>query len=245
MEARAFRSAAAITFSLALGTVTFAQSPTPQQTPSTPPQTQQAPKPATPRQGGMDHLQSLNGKTVTLTGCLMQEKHVAGQTPNPAERLDAAPDYILTNVQMRSTAPAAAGATGKTGTPGTTGSTGTTGTTGTTATPETGNPPSAGAHGATDAHGAAGAGAMAGLNVKLSSVDNDQMRSNLNRQVEVTGRLSVDAKAAGHTARDAQVANPSTAQKVRDNVLGDNNKLPELQVSAVRATGQACTPAKQ
>jgi hypothetical protein len=40
------------------------------------------------------------GQTITITGCLKQEKDVAGLTPNPAERVGVAEDYVLTGVKM-------------------------------------------------------------------------------------------------------------------------------------------------
>lgn len=109
MTGRVFHSAATVTLSLALAGAAFAQTPTPQPTP--------APQPA-PRadahaaHDAAQHLRAMNGKTVTLTGCLLREQQVEGQTPNVAERADMAPDYILTNVQVRTTEPAGSGATG-------------------------------------------------------------------------------------------------------------------------------------
>jgi hypothetical protein len=38
--------------------------------------------------------------TMTISGCLLQEKDVAGLTPNIAERAGVTEDYILTDVKM-------------------------------------------------------------------------------------------------------------------------------------------------
>ncbi len=69
-----------------------AQTPQPQ-TPQTQPRpttgdTTQRTQPATADQ------------VVVVTGCLKEEKNVAGLTPNPAERAGITEDYILTDVKM-------------------------------------------------------------------------------------------------------------------------------------------------
>ena len=40
------------------------------------------------------------GQTITITGCLKEEKDVPGLKPNVAERAGVTEDYILTNVKM-------------------------------------------------------------------------------------------------------------------------------------------------
>ena len=39
-------------------------------------------------------------QTITVTGCLKNEKDVPGLTPNPAERAGVTEDYVLTAVKM-------------------------------------------------------------------------------------------------------------------------------------------------
>ena len=142
-------------------------------------------------------LKALDGQTVTVTGCLMTETTVAGQTPNPVERAGVAPDFILTNVQLKSASPSGAGTTA----------------------------------GAAAAGAAKAAEMPKGTNVKLTGVDNDQMRTNLKQQVEVTGKLSVKETVAG--AVTGAIGQAAT--------LGKDQKLPELQVATVRPTGQSCS----
>lgn len=83
-----------IAATLATGLTLNAQTPSPQtpttpQTPQTRPQTE---RPTTSAAG--------SEQTVTLAGCLKEEKDVPGRTPNVAERAGMGEDYILTNVKM-------------------------------------------------------------------------------------------------------------------------------------------------
>jgi hypothetical protein len=87
--------------------------------------------------------------------------------------------------------------------------------------------PSGGGGGAAAA-GAPGAASSA-MNVKLTKVDNDKMRENLNKQVEVTGRLN----AKGATGTAGAAASAATG--------GSSKALPELEVQSIRVTGQTCT----
>lgn len=215
MKVNAFRSAATVAFSVAFAGVMFAQS-SPQSSPpqSTPPPTT---RPQTDsQQDRQSGTRGMDGQTVTVTGCLAQEKSVAGQTPNVAERAGVTPDYILTNVQMRSAAPSASGATGAPGAPGSRPTTGAPGSTGT--------PPSA--TGAPGAAAAGAAGAAGATNVRLKEVDNDQMRANLNKRVEVTGRFEAAPEATAGAA-----VTP-----------GPNKPIPEVHVTNVRALNEPCTP---
>ena len=51
-------------------------------------------------------------QTVTLEGCLVQEKDVPGRAPNVAEKAGVMEDYILTSAKFLKGVPHAAGATG-------------------------------------------------------------------------------------------------------------------------------------
>lgn len=93
-----FAVAAAVTLN-AQTPQTPAQQPQPQNPPSAPasrPADQQQPATDAQRQS----TQAANTQTVTITGCLKEEKDVAGLRPNPAERAGVMEDYILTDVKM-------------------------------------------------------------------------------------------------------------------------------------------------
>ena len=86
---------------------------------------------------------------------------------------------------------------------------------------------------------AAGAGASS-TRVKLTNIDNDKMEANLNRQIEVTGRLDVDdgMNMAGDRPGRPTTGEPSTTGR------DTNRELAELNVQSVRALNQPC-PTKQ
>jgi hypothetical protein len=67
-------------------TITAQQTAPPQQPPRTGDTTQRA--------------QAASDQTVTITGCLKNEKDVPGLTPNPAERVGVTNDFIVTAVKM-------------------------------------------------------------------------------------------------------------------------------------------------
>jgi hypothetical protein len=219
MRVRAFHGVATLC-GLAFASFVFAQG-TPQPQPQQQRPTQQQERQTRQQPQAMQQLRALDGRTVTVTGCLMSEAAVPGQTPSPAERAGIAPDFLLTNVQVRSAEPG----------PGATPS----------PTEKPGERP-----GAPGAPGAAGATISGGsdLKIKLENVDNDQMRMNLNKQVEVTGRLEVDAPGAtarpGTTTERPQTERPETTARG----TGDED-LPQLHVTSVRATGQSCPSVKQ
>lgn len=186
MERQVIRYAVASALSVMMAGVVFAQGPPP----STSPEQGQAATQIT---------RAMDGQTVTAVGCLMQEKDVPGQQPNPVERVGVGRDYVLTNVRLTPGATGAGtgatGATGATGTAGTTG-TGTTGTgtttgtatTGTGATGTAGTQPGA----ATAARGSAGMSGQSGaMRVRVVGLD-AQVQQNVGKQVEVSGRLEVD-----------------------------------------------------
>jgi hypothetical protein len=71
------------------------------QQPTTPPP---SPQPSQ-QQRSPSGLQALDGQTVTLSGCLKREADVAGQQPSAVERAGIMPDFILTDVQVKSASP--------------------------------------------------------------------------------------------------------------------------------------------
>ncbi len=98
MSHKAFGGALAIAFGLTAGLA--AQTGNPPQNPPSAPTAAQA---------------ASASQTVTLEGCLLQEKDVPGRSPNVAEKADVMEDYILTNAKFVKGAPHASGATGATG----------------------------------------------------------------------------------------------------------------------------------
>lgn len=209
MKANAFRSAAALTFSVALaGAGVIAQSTPPSQQPTT-------------RQGGQSNqaLRAMDGQTVTVTGCLMAEADAPGQTPNPAERAGIAPDFILTNTQVKSASPG-----GSTGSP-------------TTGAPTTGAPTTGAPTTGAPTTGAPMSGSR-GPNIKLTSIDSDKVKPNLNKQVEVTGKLDVP-DSAGTTTGSPTTERPTAGAT---GAAGANRALAELDVQSIRVVGQSCTP---
>lgn len=112
MRVNWFRSAATLTFSVALAGVVAAQGAPPQGT-SQPPTSQEQPKQPSSQQGA-ERLRAMDGQTVTLTGCLVREADAPGQKPSTAERAGIAQDFVLTDVQMRQTSPSGTGTPGAT-----------------------------------------------------------------------------------------------------------------------------------
>jgi hypothetical protein len=75
----------------------------PQQPPSQPPT--QPPAVRTGDTTQRTAAQPATDQVITITGCLKEEKDVAGLTPNPAERVGVTEDYILTDVKMAQSSP--------------------------------------------------------------------------------------------------------------------------------------------
>ena len=75
--------------SVTLGAQAPQTSPTPQPPDNRQPTITQTPTRAQPA-----------NPTMTISGCLLQEKDVAGSNPNVAERAGVTEDYILTDVKM-------------------------------------------------------------------------------------------------------------------------------------------------
>lgn len=91
-----FLSATAVAAAVSLN----AQTPRPQ-TPTSDPQRPTTSQPQTDRQQPTTSSQQrANDQSVTITGCLKEEKDVPGRSPNVAERAGVGEDYILTNVKM-------------------------------------------------------------------------------------------------------------------------------------------------
>lgn len=228
MKAGAFQAAAALTCSVALAGVVSAQSASTQQ----PPRTQ----PTTPAQE-TSGLQGMDGKTITLTGCVARDTSAAPSatattpatgTPSTGTMARAGDGYVLTNVQMRSTAPGGAGTTGTTST----------------------------APGAT-----AGSAIAASTRIKLVSGD-AQVQQHVGKQVEVTGRLEVDDDAGtmarpgtaapetpgtmkpGTTTKPGMPSTPGTTGTTPGHagtMAGAHGQhMAQLHVTTVRATGQDC-----
>ena len=94
MSHKAFGGALALAVGLTAGVAAQTGNP-PQNPPQQPPTAAQA-----------------ASQTVTLEGCLVQEKDVPGRAPNVAEKAGVMEDYILTSAKFLKGVPHAAGASG-------------------------------------------------------------------------------------------------------------------------------------
>lgn len=101
---------AAVVLALGLSTALAAQNPPP-------PPTQPPAQPPAASQPAMAPAQ-----TVTVEGCLVNEKDVPGRAPNPAEKAGVMEDFILTSARVKSPGSAAPTAEQPTGTSGVKGS---------------------------------------------------------------------------------------------------------------------------
>ena len=97
MSHKAFGGALALAFGLTAGLAAQTGNP-PQNPPQNPPAAPTAAQAAS--------------QSVTLEGCLVQEKDVPGRAPNVAEKAGVLEDYILTSAKFLKGVPHAAGATG-------------------------------------------------------------------------------------------------------------------------------------
>jgi hypothetical protein len=77
------------TASVTLGAQSPQATPTPQPPDNRQPTITQTPNRAQPANA-----------SITITGCLQEEKNVPGLTPNPVERAGVTEDYVLTNVKI-------------------------------------------------------------------------------------------------------------------------------------------------
>lgn len=85
----------------ALATAATLHAQTPQTQPPQTPQTQPpTSRPSDRQQPTTDSQRQTAGQTITITGCLKEEKDVAGARPSVTERAGMGEDYILTNAKM-------------------------------------------------------------------------------------------------------------------------------------------------
>ena len=99
MSHKAFGGALALAFGLTAGLAAQGGNP-----PQNPPQNPPAPPTAAQAASA--------SQTVTIEGCLVQEKDIPGRAPNVAEKAGVMEDYILTSAKFLKGVPHAAGATG-------------------------------------------------------------------------------------------------------------------------------------
>jgi hypothetical protein len=230
------------------GGLAAAQNPNPPstQTPSTQPPTASSPatRPA-------PNTAANRSVTVTMTGCLYNERDVPGRTPNVAEKAGVLEDYILAEARMANTAaaadhggaaPATATSTGnntatRSGSEATraTGNS-TTSTEGHTSTSTQAGASSSGADRAAAATGRtqgstapATQAVTAGTMYKVEGVPDEQLRALVGKRVEVMGRIDAEGNTAG-------------ARPNRNPVSPDKVDLPEFEASSIRAAsgGAAC-----
>jgi hypothetical protein len=228
MNLKAFRGAATLSFSVALAGVMFAQGA---------PSSQQ---PTGQRQG----MQGMDGQTVTVTGCLVRASDLRGGAGATGTTTSGgttagttgtgANDYVLANVQMRSTSPG-----------------GTTGGTTTGGTERTGGTPTAGAE----------ASPSRGMNLRLTGSEDSKLTEHVNHQVEITGRLSMSganrggAGATGTTGTGTGTTGTTGTGSTGTTGTGTTgttgtrsgagasspNQMGQLDVQTIRPTGQSCT----
>jgi hypothetical protein len=86
-----------------------------------------------------------------------------------------------------------------------------------------------------------------GMNVKLTNIDNEQMAANLNKQIEVTGRLDADGgTTTGRTGTGTTGGTGTGTRGTQPGTTGaQNRELPEIAVQNVRVLNQPCPGAKQ
>lgn len=187
--------------------------------PSTPQTPQPTPQTTRPDTDRQDSLKGMIGQTVTLSGCLAREGASAGTTPSTP------------------------------GTPGTPG----TQPTGTDAnfvltnvqvrsgapTPGTDSPSTT---------GAPSAPADPSMKVKLKATGTTELSENVNKRVEVTGRLqeasaSTSDRPGTTPGTPGTPGAPGTPETGAPGAMSHSmDKTPELQVTNVRVLEQSCTP---
>jgi hypothetical protein len=242
MNLKALRGAATLSFSVALAGVMFAQGTSSGQQP-------------TPAPGQRSGMQGMDGQTVTVTGCLVRASDLrggagaaAGTTPGGTTAGTAGSsgsDYVLSNVQMRSTSPGGASGTTAGGTTG--------GTTG----------------GGTTAGAAEAPSSGRGMNLRLEAGSDTKLTEHVNQQVEVTGRLSMSgagnrggAGTTGGTTTGTTGTGTTGTGTTGTGTTGTGttgsgagttgagstasaagqgaNNMGQLEVQTIRATGQSC-----
>jgi hypothetical protein len=149
-----FRQALPLALVFAIGGVLTAQTPP-----------QQPPDPTSPRQTAPQPLpeqQADRTPTVTINGCLKQEKDVPGLQPSATARAGSAPgeDFVVTNAKMADRDSA-------------------------------GSPP-ADQSDTTGRAGAASGSKQGGIyKLAIGATDNEKLRPHLNQQIEVTGSVAM------------------------------------------------------
>jgi hypothetical protein len=161
---------------------------------------QSTPPPTGTSQADQSRTQGRDNGTVTVAGCLMQEKDVAALKSSGGGS-GSGDAFVLTNAKMGGSMSSGAMGSGSTGTTasGTTG----TGTSGTATSGTSGSGTTAsgsGSTGGTSASGqaTAGSGARTGMNNMFRVVgQTDELKKHVNHQVEIQGTLSNRETASG------------------------------------------------
>jgi hypothetical protein len=85
-----------------------------------------------------------------------------------------------------------------------------------------------------------------GMHVKLVKGDNDEIKANLNRQVEITGRLDI-ADTGMNRDRPGATGGTEATGRPRTGATGQNSDqpVPQLEVQSVRVLNQSCAAGKQ
>lgn len=204
MNLKAFGSAATLSFTVALGSVMFAQ----------------AGQPTTPgqqRQG----IQGMDGQTVTVTGCLVRASDLRGGaagttagTPGtgttPGTAGASSSDYVLANVQMRSTSPG-----------------------GTTA-----GTPTGGADATAPSARGTNLRLTGSEDSKLTEHVNHQVE--ITGTLSMRDAKGAAAGTTGTTGAPGTTGTPGTPGATAKPGMSDQNTAGQLQVQTIRATGQTC-----
>jgi len=191
-------------------------------------------------------------RTVTVVGCLQEEKDVHGQRPNVAERAGVGEDFILTQASLKGSGSSGSGSSA-TGTPRTSGTAGTPGTTGTGST-------ATGGSSATGSPGMAGSHSM----YKVKGLDDEKLRPLLNKRVEVMGKIDMKSDRSGSgatgtgtnrtgttgTGREPEdrsgTGSPGTkgtggtGSAMRDASKTDQHEMPELRATSIKEVAGSC-----
>jgi hypothetical protein len=178
-------------------------------------------------------------RTVTVVGCLQEEKDVHGQRPNVAERAGVGEDFILTQAKMKS-----GSSSSEKGTSGTSGSTGTGSTT-------------PGGSSASGSPGMTGSQAM----YKIKDLDDEKLRPLVNKRVEVVGKVetqssrsrgAVETGSTGPTGSGttgtATTGTPTTgttspggtATGAREASRTDQHDMAELHATSIKEVAGSC-----
>jgi hypothetical protein len=185
------------------------------QTPS--PQTPQTPPPTTPQ---TTRPSPDSPRQDSLKNMIGQTVTVSGCLASasgsggttPGAPAGASSDFVLTNVQLRSGAPTAGATPGAT--PGS---------------PSTGTPSTAGATGSSN------------TKLKLKETGAAKLSENVNKRVEVTGKLEAGSSSTAPRPETTPGA-PGAPEPGAPRTSGSDDAMPELQVASVKVLEQTCTP---